>query len=487
MRSFFLVYLCLSVVWVSGQESTALPADVQRDSIFIHADVSNNQNVFIIDSIMLQGNKTTRRHIILRELTFKTGDTIPAFLLAKNFKNSRDNLLNTSLFNFVTVYDSVISSGHFIHLDVKIHFVERWYIWPFPILELSDRNFNTWWKEKDFGRLSYGLFLKKENVRGRMETLWLLARFGYDEKYQLGYDIPYINRQQTFGAGIGAGWSQNHEVAYQTVDNKLQHVNTGDEYLFKNYYSYLRLTHRPTLYHHHLLQLNYNYYVFGDTVLKLNPNYSFGNEEVNEYLNIFYRFTIDHRDSKVYPLNGSYFMGALSRSGFGVLKNGDISMMELLGSYQKYWKLKNRFHLASDWSGKFSTVRDQPYFYQRGLGYDRNFVRGYELYVIDGQSFILSKNTVKFTLLPTRVTNIDFINSEKFAKIHYTIYLNWFLDVGYVEAFRNSETNDLSNTLLIGTGFGIDLVTYYDLVIRVEASVNGLGEPGVFLHFKNTL
>lgn len=487
MRNFFLVYLCLSVWTVVGQESTSLPADVQRDSILIHADISDNQNVFIIDSIYLYGNKITRRHIILRELTFATGDTIPAFFLRKNFKNSRENLLNTSLFNFVTIYDSVVSTGHFIHLDLKIHFVERWYLWPFPIFELSDRNFNTWWKDKDFGRINYGLFLKKENVRGRMETLSLLARFGYDEKYQLSYDVPYINRRQTFGAGIGVGWGQNHEVAYQTVDNKLEFISDEDEYLFKNYYSYFRLTHRPSLYHYHSLQLNYNHYVFGDTVLDLNPNYSFGNERINEYLTLYYRFTIDYRDSKIYPLTGDYFMGAISKSGFGVLKNGDIAMMELMASYRKFWKLRGRFHVSTDWTGKFSTVREQPYFYQRGLGYDRNFVRGYELYVIDGQSFILSKNTLKFTLLPTQVTNIGFINSEKFSKIHYALYLNWFVDAGYVEAYRNNETNDLSNSLMISTGLGLDLVTYYDIVFRVEASVNGLGETGVFIHFKNTL
>jgi hypothetical protein len=39
--------------------------------------------------------------------------------------------------------------------------------------------------------------------------------------------------------------------------------------------------------------------------------------------------------------------------------------------------------------------------------------------------------------------------------------------------------------LLWGRGFSIDYVTYYDKMLRIEFSVNELGEKGVFLHFSN--
>ena len=479
---FLLIFLSPSVV---GQIINSKA--IKNDSILIHSDIKDGSAKFIIDSISLTGNKHTKDNIILRELTFYKNDTIPAFNLVEIIRRSRENLLNTSLFNFVTVEDSIISQGSISHIIIKINFIERWYLWPFPIFEISGRNINSWWEEKDFSKINYGVFIIKENCRGRMESLKLLLRFGYDEKYEVSYNIPYINKKQTFGTGLGAGWAQNHEVAYQTVDNKLIYVHDEEDYMIKKYFSYFNLTHRPNFYQHHLFQVSYNFYSFADTVLKLNADYSFNNEKTNEYFTLFYKYAVDRRDFKVYPLRGTYYDFSISKSGLNILKDGDISMMDIAGSLRKYWELSKKVHVSTDLSGKISTNRNQPYFYQQGMGYGRNFVRGYELYVIDGQSYWLSKNTFKYTIVPTKEKKIGFINSDKFGKIHYALYLNCFIDLGYVHDYNSVEYNGLSNKLLFGTGVGIDLVTYYDMVFRVEYSVNRMGETGFYIHFKDTL
>ncbi len=479
---FFL--LCASAF---GQQQARVLSNSPNDSILLHANIIDNRSHVIIDTIILSGNKITRRSIILRELTFECQDIIATDNLASQLSRSRDNLLNTSLFNFVTMQDSIVSNTDYTHIALHIHFIERWYLWPIPIFEISDRNFNAWWEDKDLNRISYGLLLVRDNMRGRMERLNMLLRFGWDETYQISYNIPYINKKQTFGAGLGMGFSQNHEVAYTTVDNHQESYRSEDEYVHRHFYSFLKLNHRPSLYENHNLQLGYNYYVFGDTLLKLNPDYSFDGETVNEYMSLQYSYSSDHRDSKVYPLRGDYLSGTISKNGFNVLKNGDISMMELMASYRKYWTLGKQFYFSTDWNGKISTSRNQPYFYQRGLGYGREFVRGYELYVIDGQSHIIGKNTLKYNVVPTRVKNLPFIPSEKFSKLHYAFYLNWYVDVAYVDDFKHAEGNGLANQMLWGTGLGIDLVTYYDMVFRVDFSVNNLGEFGVYFHVANTL
>jgi len=461
--------------------------DVRSDSIIIHSDLANIQFGIVIDSVIISGNKLTKEKIILRELTFSTGDTLHALDFGNELKTSRQNLLNTSLFNFATLSDSVISDNHFTHVTVTVKLVERWYIWPFPIFEVSDRNFNSWWETKDFNRVNYGLYLIKENCRGRMETIKLLLRQGYEERYELSYTIPYINKKQTLGAGLGFGWGQNHEIAYQTVNNELQFVKTDNGYLYKNYFSYFYLRYRPSFFDHHIIQGGYNFFSFGDTVLKLNPDYSFNNQTTNEYFSLQYRFISDHRDSKVYPLTGYFVEGAITKSGLRFLQNNDISMLEVAGSLRKYSELSEKFHLSGDVSGKISFNPHQPYFYQKGFGYNRTFVRGYELYVVDGQNYWLWKNTMKYTLVPTQVKKIGFLNNEKFGRIHYAVYLNWFFDAGYVGAYKNYERDDLSNKMLIGTGLGLDFVTYYDIVFRIEYSVNRKGESGFFVHFKNTL
>lgn len=460
---------------------------LEGDSILIHSDVKNQTKSFVIDSVMLSGNKHTKERIIFRELTFSPGDTLTGQNLVDKVRKSRQNLLNTTLFNFVTIEDTVVSKGNISHLILKIAFVEQWYLWPLPIFEISDRNFNTWWQNKDFSKINYGIYLTKKNFRGRMEILQLLLRFGYDERYALYYFIPYINKKQTLGAAIGTGWSQNHEIAFATFNNKQLFIRGEENHLFKNYYAYLNLSLRPNFYSYHNFRLSYNYYAFADTVLKLNPDYSFKNQNVNEYMELAYQFIGDHRDYKVYPLTGLYYSFRFTKSGLGILKDGNISMMDLLGSFRKYWKIVDRFHISADLTGKISTNYDQPYFYQQGLGHGRNFIRGYELYVIDGQSYFLSKNTFKFTLLPTKEKKIGFIRSDRFGKIHYAFYLNYFFDFGYVQDSKASEYNTLANKLLFGTGVGIDLVTIYDLVFRVEFSVNRQGETGIYIHFRNTI
>jgi hypothetical protein len=45
------------------------------------------------------------------------------------------------------------------------------------------------------------------------------------------------------------------------------------------------------------------------------------------------------------------------------------------------------------------------------------------------------------------------------------------------------KENFLADRPLLGTGLGLDLVTSYDQVLRLEAAVNHLGETGLYLHF----
>ena len=61
---------------------------------------SGNQAV-IIHKIIITGNKTTRSHIIKRELIFHEGDTLNKYTLDAAFERSKENLMNIGLFHFV--------------------------------------------------------------------------------------------------------------------------------------------------------------------------------------------------------------------------------------------------------------------------------------------------------------------------------------------------------------------------------------------------
>lgn len=445
--------------------------------------ITKQVDFVVVDSIILSGNKITKDRIIYRELLFKVGDTIHGDSLGFILQRTQENLINTALFNFVTIDTTVIGKNH-QNLIIHIDMIERWYIWPFPIFELSDRNFNSWLESKDLSRVSYGAFVTWENFRGRKETFKLRLQFGYNERYDIFYQVPYINKKETVGMGFGAGLKLNHETSYETYGNKLQYYKNTDEYVKKEGFSYIQIFVRNDIYNTHKIELAFNYLDFDDTLLRLNPYFTIGDDRINRYFSLYYQYKSDHRDIQAYPLTGYYFDAGFKKIGFSLL-DSDINVFYINSNFRKYWQLSRRFFFAWGLNAKFSNDKRQPYYLLRGLGYGRDFVRSFELYVIDGQNFGLFKSTFKFALIPPKVSDLKFIPFKKFSKIHYALYLNLFSDLGYADnPYSDPALNNyLENTLLIGYGLGLDFVTYYDIVLRLELSMNKYNKPGLFLHF----
>jgi len=481
-------FLCLSLYLNSFTVKAGFSAGSgDPDSVNLPENV-------IIRNISFKGNKITKEPIIRRELLFKENDTIPVKELSNILQQSRKNLVNTSLFNFVTL-DSIPVEGTADRIDVSFDFIERWYIWPVPILELADRNFNEWIKKMDWSRLNYGVFLTWNNFRGRREKLILYTRFGYDQRYELSYRIPYINKKQTWGMGFAGGLAQNHEVAYNSYDSVLTSdgnkepqgnreffYKSESHYPKKEIFAYAEAFYRKGIHTTNWFKLEYKDLTVTDSVLYKNLDYSF--DSVNDqFLTLYYQYRMDFRDYKQYPLNGYYFDVEVDKKGLGLMPNSSVNTLFLKTNLRKYINLKGRFYYATGFTGKVSPFWHQPYYYLRGLGYNRDFVRGYEYYVVDGRHYALLKNNLKFVLIPTRVQNFNFIPSEKFSKLYYALYLNVFADFAYVSDNRENVYNPLSNQLLVGYGIGLDLVTYYDFVIRFEYSFNKMGESGFFIHF----
>jgi len=449
----------------------------QPDSTFEITDTIRKPYNLFVNKIILSGNKITKPPIIYRELLFHENDTIASDKLPEIIEQSRKNLLNTSLFNFVTIDTSGFSPGK---INITIDVIERWYLWPLPFFQLSDRNFNVWWETKDFSKADYGLYLTMDNFRGRKESLKLNIRLGFNEIYGLSYNIPYINKKRTIGLGIAGGFSGNHEVPYATIENKQGFFKDKKNYLQQNIFGDFNITFRKNIFSIHTFQLNYNDYLFADTLLKLNSD--FAAKKHLQFLSFYYQLKCDHRDIKAYPLNGYYCDLGFEKHGFGLLKREDIDFAFIHTSVRKYWNLSKRLYFAGGINAKVSTSAHQPYFIERGLGFGNDFVRSYEYYVIDGQNFVLLKSNIKFEVIPTRIKKINFIPTKKFSTLFYALYLNVLADIAYVDN-KGIGNNTLPNSTLFGTGIGLDFVTYYDKVLRVEYSINKMGECGFFLHF----
>ncbi len=442
------------------------------------ADEINNDPLVLINSIILKGNKITKDRIIFRELEFENGSKLTVHAIDSLIIKSQQNLLNRSLFNFVTITKNINNQKCIIEVSV----IERWYIWPIPILQFADRNINSWLDKQDLSRINYGIDLRVDNFRGLMENLNITLQGGYDILMAFKWSIPYLSKNQVFGMGFAGGIQLNHEVAYQTIDNKELFYKSANDFAQQLRYANADFTFRPEYNYLYGFSVGFNQYIFQDTILELNPDFA-SDQTTYNFFTIGIGFKLDFRDYKPYPLEGYYFDISIHKKGFGIFNN-DVNYFSIGSTFDQYLHIYNKWYFAYNFGAKFTNQNTQsPYFIHSGLGYHPTTIRGYELYVVNGQKIGLVKSNLKFELIPRTTFNINWIKSIKFSKVFFELYANLFFDAAYVDDIYTSQLNPLSNQLLWSTGLGIDMITYYDMVLRLELSVNKQKETGLFISF----
>ena len=432
----------------------------------------------VVMEVKIIGNKTTRDNIIIREMPFNIGDSILSDDLKEVLERVKSNLLNTLLFNFVTVEPVYFDDTH---ISIYITVEERWYWWPIPIFDVEETNFNTWWLDKDLDKVNYGLFVSKENFRGRKETIMFKFQGGYTEQVGMKYIIPYINRNKTNGLSLKFTYSRNHEVDYGTTNNIRDFYHSDQSYLKKEINTNIGYEIRPKLYNKHTFSAEYTKVQIADSVLFFNDDFLPAAKNEVQFFSLKYTVKRDKRNFKSYPTKGYYYDFNVVKDGLGIFDK-ELNTLYLSSQIKKLWQLSGRFYFASSLKGMF-TIKDAPYYLYNGLGYRSNLVRGYELYVIKGEHYGLMKHQLRYALLQNKVFKFSSIPAEKFNKVPLAVYLGAFFDAGYVDSKVNITNNFLANTSLFGGGVSIDFVSYYDIVFRVEYAINKLNEQGLFLHF----
>ncbi len=435
----------------------------------------------VVSDVVLKGNGVTKDQIVLRELTFSVGDTLTVSQWEEEKKISHENILNTTLFNFVTFEeknDPANENGVILQIDVT----ERWYLWVYPYIAYSDRNLNAWYEADDITRFSYGLEMKYKNFLGMKHDLNFTLISGYNQNYALSYDIPYINDRQGLGVEVGVGYKRDKEVSYLTENNKTLYFNGDDQFARQSAYVFLEPHYRFGHRNKFFLNVSYNNTLYHDSLPSLNND--FANDEGTrfQYFALSATFKNDYRDEQNYPLDGHYFELLVEKFGLGVFETSpDVLYGKITADWYK--PIKGRWYWASNLTLKMSDDTDAPYFFNQGLGYKNDYVRTYELYVIDAMNFALIKNNLKYAILNPVTRYLPLIKNDKFGKIHFALYANLFFDCAYSWKMPENNTSFLDNKFIFGTGIGLDFVTYYDKVLRLEYGINDMGETGLFIHF----
>lgn len=430
----------------------------------------------IIEQIIITGNRRTRPYIIRRELTFHEGDTLAPYIIESAIERSRQNLMNTALFNFAEIkYFQGLGNTVVVHINLT----ERWYLWPSPVFEIADRNFNEWWQTKDFSRTNYGMFVRQENTTGRDDIAQVQALFGYTKRLGFYYTIPYINKKLNLGLSTGFYTTKVKEVTYKTIDNKLQFYKNPDQFVREEMQTFIRLTKRKGLYHYYNTTLDYRFSKVEDTVIFLNSRYFVDEYPEQQHIGISWNYRYDNRDYQPYALKGTLFELEVAKIGVGLLPH-EPDLMAIAAGIRKYQALSKRFYGAFALKGRITQREGAPFFNQRALGYGGDYIRGYDLYVLNGQDFVLFRSNLKYALLPTHVYQFPYLTSDKFKRFPLSIYINTFFDAGYVSDKQFGEENKLSNAWQYGYGLSADIVTYYDIIMRFEYAFNRIGESGLY-------
>lgn len=457
--------------------------------LILISNTSFSQNIFtlsdsntniIINKIVIAGNKKTKDKIIKRELMFHKNDTLTEKQLNKLIIKSKDNLTNTSLFNYITI--NTINDDS-THINIYILLEERWYLFPYLILEQADRNLSAYFHNKQWNRINYGLMLVKYNFRGMGETVKLKFRFGYKQQFQIAYEIPYLGNSHKHGLYLEYNRFRQHEIHYMTAFDKQVFYRDDNSYVYKSHRAKIIYRFRNKYFIRNNFILQYDYANVNDTIIELNTNY-FGNNTTSNILQYFtlgYSFKLDKRNYKYYPLTGYNVELSVFQKGLNILPDGMQGITELQSEAYYYKNFVNRWYGGMGGKGKVSSSFKQPYYVERALGY-KTYLRAYEYYVINGQSYISGRAFLKYAIIPMQIHHIDFWGWEKFNKIHYSLFVNTFVDAGYVYDVMPNPSNKLPNSFLASAGVGVDLVAYYDMIFRLEYSVNRQKESGFFIH-----
>ncbi|MGI8893445.1 MAG: POTRA domain-containing protein [Bacteroidia bacterium] len=437
----------------------------------------------IVSGILIEGNKVTRDEIIYRELTFSKGERIAFAHLSSILDSSTQNLMNTFLFNFVSLTPQFPDDS--TQAIIVINVSERWYWWPAPILTLVDINFKDWLRDKDLAQTTYGLILTRKNFRGRNETVSLGIQQGFSERYSLSYRIPYINRRLKDGISISASFLQSKQALYSTLGSLPLYFKSLD-YIRRDFNLSFLYSYRRGFYHTTGVYTSYRRTQIGDSLLAINKDFFLSGNSSQQYTTLGVYFVDDHRDFHAYPLRGHYFSIDVAKQGLNII-NEDVDNLSVIGTFKIYKDLRSKFYWAGSARARLTNRAKQSFFNQVGIGSGNSGIQGFDNFLILGQNNYVVKSALKYNLLAERIIYLNFIPIEKFNRIPFAAFFNLFADAGYVEDKYFRTPGELTNQLLYGFGAGFDFVTYYNLILRVEYSFNKFGENGLFIHFSSPI
>ncbi len=427
-----------------------------------------------ISTITIEGNKKTKNYIILRELPYHVGDLIVKDSLLYYNTIAQQQIFNTSLFMEVVVTSTSADS---LHCNIKIQLKERWYLFPLPAFKLVDRNFSQWWNEENrsLARINYGINFRQTNFTGNKDNLSISLIGGYTQQAIVRYQFPYFDKKMHYGIGFGVQYFTQKEINTSTFEDKQVFSKTVD-IIQKGDRSYINLFHRPNLYERQNFQIGVGHNEISDSAFLMQPAFLPNLSTSFSYIDFLYSYSKIKFDYNAYPTNGS----ATEFTAYHRFSDrSDLSSIQFREIVARPLSANNFLLFESNTSFKF--LPNHNYTDAKLMGYGNLQLNGLDYYVIDGNAGTLFRAEWHHALGSFTVKNL--IAKKAIPEVKYRFWLKAFTNLGYVYADRPINNTKLSNTLLRTAGIGLDILSIYDFVLKIDYSLNQLGDKGVYLHF----
>lgn len=393
----------------------------------------------IVDSIVIIGNNTTEEFIITRELTFGKGDTLNQVTADYN----RERIYSLGIFNQVYVVPEIKDNQNLIKIIVE----EGWYIYPIPFIDV---------KEDDFDKLSYGIFFRWKNFRGRNEDLSASAAFGYDPAFFLNYYNPNLIGNENFFLRFNTGFA--------SITNKSLIAEETYGQSFSQDYIIAQITFgkRFGLFNRLAFSVGYNYIE--------TPFYIPGiNASDNRIDNLFIAgigYEHDTRDLAQFPKNGIYSNVDLSIKGFGI---DNISYAVGYLDYREYRNIFER--LISKWRlASRITFGYAPHYDESILGLNDK-IRGHYSEKYEADDYFLASLEFYYPIVEEIDLDLTFIPIIPDQLLSYRLgfFIQAFAETGIA---KNKNEPFMINNFVSGYGIGLSFLFLPYQVFRFEVGID---------------
>ncbi len=423
-------------------------------AVFAAADLYGRQNEFArdtaavvpeslytVDTVIIEGNEHTKDFVILREMTLQPGSPITQ----AGLEYDKNRIYSLGLFNSVEM--RAIPSSTPGMADVHVKVTERWYIFPYPIFGLKDR---------DWSKVFYGFGFVHTNFRGRNEKLFTSAVFGFDPSVGISYRNPFLSSDGSYyiDSRLGYGLVHNRSVIAeeglsQNFDER--HFSTG-----------LTLGRRIGIAHTLWLGVGFEMVDTRDR----QPPTTIAADGRDTYPVLSFGYLYDTRDLAEYASVGSLARFSVTKYGF---PGKPLDFIRYNIDLRRHQPLVGPFTLQGRLFTDLAAGGHIPDYNHDYFGYNER-IRGHFKEVMEGESMAGASLELHYPLLLPRYFVVNFLPQE-FGVWRFGVVAALFADAGTVW-FRGNAVS-IANAPR-GYGGGIHFLLPYGAVVRIEYAWNEL-------------